>query len=291
MQKQRISLSLLALTIGILGVPSAHAQGDFQGRFSPDGKKILFYSYRHQDASYVDAKNAEVYMMDADGSYQVRLTYTDHEAYSLMPLWSPDGKQIAFASGPDMRTLNAYVMNLDGRDRKVIAPGVIQSWSADGAYINLGSKVLHLEAGEESEIEDENGEVLSGIFSPDWSKIAYSKQEGDFLNLYIYDRATKTRQQITEQVNAVSPEWSFDSQKVVFAAYLGGGWETSEIFVVNADGTDLKQVTHDGGNAWKPAWSPDGSRILFSSDKDNKQYPYLYVMNENGSHVTQLTGH
>lgn len=107
----------------------AQAQGDFSARYSPDGKKILFYSYRHQDADYREAENAELYIMDADGSYPLRLTYTEHNAYSLMPIWSPDGQQIAFASGPNMRTLNAYAMNTDGSNRRVLGRGVPQAWS------------------------------------------------------------------------------------------------------------------------------------------------------------------
>jgi TolB protein len=90
--------------------------------WSPDGARIAFHAY---DAS----RNADIYVMDADGTNQVRLT--SDPAIDRFVTWSPDGKKLAFTSnrsGDD----EIYVMNVDGTGvtRLTNSPGldVVDSW-------------------------------------------------------------------------------------------------------------------------------------------------------------------
>src|SRR5262245_10794783 len=79
--------------------------------------------------------NHDVYVIDADGSKLTRLT-TD-PAYENSPEWSPDGKQIAFASDRT-NSWEIYVMNIDGTDqRQVTSYGINEEphWSPDGTKI------------------------------------------------------------------------------------------------------------------------------------------------------------
>ena len=71
--------------------------------WSPDGKKIVFDSERDG--------NSEIYVMDADGSYQINLT--NNPAWDYNPVWSPDGKKIAFVSDRD-GNWEIYIMDADG---------------------------------------------------------------------------------------------------------------------------------------------------------------------------------
>ncbi len=75
--------------------------------WSPDGTEIAFTSNRDG--------NDEIYVMNADGSNQTRLTYND--AYDGMPAWSPDGTRIAFESRRDSNGSAIYVMNADGSNQ------------------------------------------------------------------------------------------------------------------------------------------------------------------------------
>jgi len=59
--------------------------------------------------------------------------------------------------------------------------------------------------------------------------------------------------------------------------------------VMNADGTGVLQLTHDGATEGRPAWSPDGTRIAFASPKNGDSE--IYVMNADGSGVVALTDH
>ncbi len=76
---------------------------DSDAAWSPDGRRIAFTSDRDG--------NAEIYVMNADGSGQTRLT--DNSAWDDAPQWSPDGKRIAFESDRDGDD-EIYVMNADG---------------------------------------------------------------------------------------------------------------------------------------------------------------------------------
>jgi Tol biopolymer transport system component len=72
--------------------------------------------------------------------------------------------------------------------------------------------------------------------------------------------------------------------KIAYTIAVG---ETTEIFVVNADGSEPVNVTNDPASDLTAAWSPDGSKIAFASDRDGDLE--VYVMNADGSDVVQLT--
>jgi Tol biopolymer transport system component len=64
-----------------------------------------------------------------------------------------------------------------------------------------------------------------------------------------------------------------------------------EIFTVNADGTDLRQVTNLGKANWAPFFTPDGKKIIFSSNHASKRgYDFqLYLINTDGTGLEQVT--
>ncbi len=82
-----------------------------------------------------------------------------------------------------------------------------------------------------------------------------------------------------------------DEGRIAFVSERDGN---EEIYVMNPDGSGMTRLTNDPANDMTPAWSPDGTRIAFSSDRNSKtddpQKGFdLYVMNADGSGVTRLT--
>ena len=73
-------------------------------------------------------------------------------------------------------------------------------------------------------------------------------------------------------------------------AFVSGRDGDTEIYVMNADGSGLMQLTDNEFGDHSPAWSPDGGRITFVSDRDNDVEIYdIYVMNVDGSDLEQVT--
>ena len=74
---------------------------------------------------------------------------------------------------------------------------------------------------------------------------------------------------------------------IAFCSSRDGNWE---IYVMNADGSDQTRLTENPGHDWEPAWSPDGTRIAFHSQRPpGKRGGSIYVMDSDGSHQTRLT--
>lgn len=95
------------------------------------------------------------------------------------------------------------------------------------------------------------------------------------------------------------PSWSPDGTKIAFVSDRGGA-RRSEIWVMNADGTNLVRLTTNiqfgsdlNGPFYsldlEPSWSPDGSRIVFRSNREGASNPEIYSMNANGSNLSRLT--
>lgn len=88
---------------------------DFFPQWSPDGSRIAFVSDRDG--------NSEIYVMDADGSNQIRLTL-DEVAIDLQPSWSPDGRHIVFSSDRS-GDQQIYIMDADGSNQRLLQSGTV----------------------------------------------------------------------------------------------------------------------------------------------------------------------
>ena len=211
----------------------------------------------HRDGNY------EIYVMQADGSGVTRLT--DHDADDLDPAWSPDGRRLAFMSGRDGNQ-EIYVMQADGSGVTRLTDNVRRdshpAWSPDGRRIAF-----------------------------------YSNRHGDW-DIYVMnaDGSEVTRLTYDRDAGESRPAWSPDGRRIAFQAKVNvicflfmcsdAGWE---IFVMNADGSEVTRLTTNRTNDVQSAWSPDGQRIAFSSNRDGENSFSVHVMNADGSEVTRLT--
>ena len=206
---------------------------------------------------------------NADGSGVVRLTDLE-SGLALGPSWSPDGRRIAFTLLEDLSKgpSSVYVMNADGSNMKQLTDhplvGLGPSWSPDGRQIAfLGS----LGTGDEYQL-------AIYVMNADGSGVT---------RLVDYD------DEALRIPGTLS--WSPDGRQMAFTSFGTGDEYTSAIYVMNADGSSVRQLTDHTNYDASPVWSPDGRRIAFISweDVDTPDVSGgIYVMNADGSNVTQL---
>ena len=195
--------------------------------------------------------NKEIYVMNADGTGQTRLT--ENPAADFEPTWSPDRTRLAFASNRDGNN-EIYVMNADGTGQTRLTNNT--------AYARHPAWCGH--------------------------RIAFeSNQYGGFPDVYVMndDGTGQTRLTIGNADFDESPAWSPGCDRIAYTSDPGGH---RHIFVMNADGTGRIQLTNGAYAERYPAWSPDGNRIAFVSEPSDPDWQ-LYVMNADGSGQTSLT--
>ena len=279
---------------------------------APTTPKILFTSSRDG--------NREIYMMNPDGSEQVNLT--QHPAGDLQAVWSPTGEQILFVSdrqGTGVR--NLYMMNPDGSNvrrvfkKKITAWRDSPTWSPDGkqfAYNHMDwdrrKSGLYLGTFGEEDVEP-LPYGSSPAWSPDGSEIACSVGHAAGTRLTFINVDARDREQpLPDKVLPwqLDPSWSAMADKLAFsgnkhpipdikdkelheARKLHKAWKDKQsIFIVNRDGTDLRQLVEEVGSyAQHPELSPNGEEVLYTQEINGRLQ--IFKIDVNGGVRTQLT--
>jgi Tol biopolymer transport system component len=230
--------------------------------FSPNGSKIAFNNS--------DGNDTEIYVMDANGSNRTRLT-NDH-VDDNPPAFSRDGKKITFASTLD-----------GGADPEIY---VMDASDTDGDGVGD-----HL-----TQLTDNTARDIYPVFSPRENKIAFVSNRGGDWDLYMMDARGSNPTQITNDALVEElPNFSPDGREIAYNVFddSGVGTDDSDIYVVSAFGTGTPTDLTNTPTTWedKPAFSPDGKKIVFRHHVgffpgDNE----IYVMDSNGSGApTNLT--
>ncbi len=223
--------------------------------------------------------NSEIYVMNADGSEVVRLTNSGGSS----PVWSPDKKQIAYACPGGF-----CIMNADGTQQATllnIPSGAWEpTWSGDGEWIAFTSDYeiykIKLDGSGLTNLTNNQAADYHPSWSPDGDRIAFvSERENDTVEIYVMNADGTNPQRLTHTGFSTFPSWSADNEQITY--FCNG------ICVMNADGSGQKMFLDDPKFADRAAWSPDGTRLAFSSSRDGNLE--IYVMNADGAGLIRLT--
>ena len=128
--------------------------------------------------------------------------------------------------------------------------------------------------------------ALTPRFSPDYSKILYLSYLNGNPRIYVYDLATNNQRLITQSSNPTfAPRWSPDGRWILYSMAIGGNTDIYKI-ASSGEGQPIK-LTDSPGIDIGGSFSPDGTRIVFESDRSGSQQ--IYVMNVDGSNQQRIS--
>ena len=130
----------------------------------------------------------------------------------------------------------------------------------------------------------------SGSISPDGDWLLYTAEDDQAAQIHVARLDRSEDRALTGEGSNFRPAWSPDGTRILFAHRAGERDDRTDIdlYVMAADGTDVRQLTDDAADDWAGAWSPDGSRIVFNSNRSGTYD--LDVMAADGSGQVALTG-
>ncbi len=230
--------------------------------WSPDGKKIVFQSNR------LDG-NFELYSMNADGNNIERLTFNTKEDET--PVWSPSGKEILFSRYLEGENNELFTIAPNGSKEKRLTNHPLRDGHAK--YNADGSKIIfNSQRDDEGKLELKNYEIYE------------ANSEGSLIkrltNYFEWD---------------TYPSYSPDGKKILWRRILADttaprGYN-SEIFLMNADGSELRNLSNHPSFDGYPEWSSDGEHIVFASSRHGKttQNLQLFIMKNDGTDIRQIS--
>ncbi|HEV2801208.1 MAG TPA: DUF4214 domain-containing protein [Pyrinomonadaceae bacterium] len=255
--------------------------------WSPDGTRFAYTAERNG--------TRDIYIANVDGSGEKNLT----DGGGASPTWSPDGERIAYVAGSSL-----CVMNADGSNQREIVSGNAvrgingPKWSPDGSLImfegglfqNPPTNRSYLVSPDGSNLRRANGAYFDLAWSPDGTKIAYRTDDELRADIGVanFDGTPSsikfgTGPEIIDSQPAWQPLLAGEG-KIVFTNERDGN---PEIYVMDADGGNQKNLTNNPAKDATPVWSPDRKQIAFTSDRSGRSN--IYVMDADGGNVRAVT--
>jgi TolB protein len=257
--------------------------------FSADDRQLIF------QATPRGAGCDQIYVMDVDGRNRRRVS--SGSGRTTCAYFFPDGSRILYSStyltGPECPPRpdysQGYVWPLYDYDIFTADP--------DGSHIRR--------------LTDSPGYDAEATISQDGSRIVFTSVRDGDLEIYTMDLDGGNVRRLTHEPGYDGgPFFSPDGKLIVYRAYHPQGPEeladyrkllarglvrptVMELWVMNADGSNKRQITHNGGANFAPYFHPDGRRIIFASNmRDPKSRNFdLYLIGVDGSGLERVTTH
>jgi Tol biopolymer transport system component len=265
-----------------------HGGQNAEAYWSPDGKRLVFQSTR--DGGACD----QIYVMDANGENVTRIS--DGSGVTTCGYFLPDGKHVLYAS-----THGSAAACPSRPDRSkgyvwAVHPGF------DIYVAGLDGKIV-------SKLTGSAGYDAEATVNWRRGKIVYTSKASGDLDLWSMDLGGGGKTRLTSEIGYDGGAFfSRDGSRMVWRAHRPAGGAAREryldllrqdltapmkmeLFVANADGSAAKQITDFGCASFAPQFTPDGRRIVFSSNKnkcDSREFE-LFLIDADGGNLEQVT--
>ncbi len=288
-------------------VPSSTAQGFSSGdlsllrsvgsvELSPDGHRVA-YTIVMRDRP--GRPYGQVWVMDLSTQKSVRVGGDKDSGGS--PLFSPDGKWLAFA-GKQGENSGLFVARADGSDVTFLAPwngtnsplpgtGKEFTWSPDGKQLAFVSSTPGTET---TQAAGDPMVITRYLYKPDAGEGMTRFNDNQRLHIFVVDVATKQVRQLTKgDTDEHSIDWSPDGKEILFASNREPNQDeffNYDIFVLQLADNTIRRLTATEYNEYEPLWSPDGKHIVYRgtrrgvTDRETTmEDTHVWVMTADGS--------
>jgi Tol biopolymer transport system component/DNA-binding winged helix-turn-helix (wHTH) protein len=262
--------------------------------WSPDGTSLLFPDHAGSSS------NSSIYRLDL-ATLQVRSVTTPPQGWEgdLTPAYSPDGKYFAFTRASETAVRDIYYVSLkDGSLHQLTHHlGNVDSitWNADSSAVvfasNLGGKSALWQFGLNSRTPERLPFGTEDAFQPAVNartgRLAYTQGSSTWKLLSLKPSTDNASSQtvLSSTAQDSAPSLSPDGDSLAFQTQRSG---VQEIWLANSDGSNLRQLTHQGGPlTGSPSYSHSGDRILFDSRVDG--HSHIFAVTTSGGTPHQLT--
>ncbi|MFH1260295.1 MAG: hypothetical protein ABII74_10895 [Elusimicrobiota bacterium] len=235
---------------------------------------------------------------------QITVNRTGFYDFNTNPVFSPDGKSIAYLT--DHNGVNEIaLLNRTGKKTKILAgrnsyfqtdficrEGQALSWSNQGSILAFAGKksekdylfLYNLETEDLERLSFPLEKIYSPCFSPDGKKIVFVGMKEGITDLYLTDLSGNYQALTNNPNNDNYPSFSPDGRKIVYTSEVD---EWNNLYLLKLPDLTVTQLTGLPRDEYAPTWTPDGKRILFISDQDGVNN--IYVIDADGQQQKKLT--
>lgn len=256
--------------------------------------------------SFIGEKDSEkqLYLINEDGSGLTNISNPDFDYNEIAQglNWSPDGEKLAFEK-KENGFFNLYIMDFKSKKVSSIVLeakyDIVAEWSPDSSLLAFSAA-----KGEEKSkifLVKPDGSGLKLLYntpsyqydvkwSPDGKRIAFLSNIVPTTKIIITDKDGKNT--LTLGPEGMAPKWSPNGKQITYFSRQDGDFD---IYLADIKGKIIKKLTNNKSYDGDPFWSPDGKKIVFSTDRNNNKnsrgiiMTEIFVMNTDGSKPVNIS--